>query len=485
MKKLNSTHKHACLLICAITLLGLTACNGDSSPFNEERINYTDVEVTIDSPFNGRHTRGLQDIQTIYLMNNDFERTTLNVKSVEDSQEGVFSGSIPAQATYIMTPLVSDSPNEFPTFEMDFCNRIQTFKPDMNYGVYSMSKNTAYMTGTVTPPKHKKYGSTLVLKQETTELVLDVAFHGQYRGIVHAVSFSSSDGEEIFTLKKNILPALSKDSLTSATITQFVEGIPHTLRYFECPINIPPFRLKDNELIATVYTVEDDKLFAYSETLCHSIIREFDAGRNFTYTLGLSPDEESKGKMVYTGSYESSSKCLQKWTGPQQVIDLSHDSTFKLNYINNYAFRKNTNLRSIILPDCVNHMDEGVFANCTNLKRASIPGSIPAIPHECFGGCTKLQDVNLEDGLIEIGLNAFSHSGLSTITIPSTVTSIRDYAFGTCPNLTTVVVQANIPPTLGTGVFDSTVTTVRVPAASIAAYQIADGWKEMNILALE
>lgn len=485
MKKPNSTLKQACLITSAITLLGLTACSDDSSPFNEKRINYTDVEVTIDSPFNGRHTQGLRDIQTIYLMNDAFEHTTLTVKSVEDSQEGIFSGSIPAEASYIMTPLETDSPNEFPAFKMDFCNRIQTFKPDRNYTVYSMSKNTAYMTGTVTPPKHNKYGSGLILNQETTELVLDVNFSEAYRGTVHAVSISTTDGEEIFTLKRNILPALSQDSLTSSTITQFVEGLPQDVRYFECPINVPPFHLKDNQLVATVYTVENDKLYAYSETMQSPLIKEFDAGRSFIYTIRLSKREEREGKMLYTGSYESSGDYLKSWTGPQQVIDLSNDPTFKVTHINNYAFSKNTQLRSIVLPRTVTYLDVCVFASCSNLKTASLPGSIPSIPHGCFEGCTSLEEVSLADGLVEIGHSAFSHSGLHTITIPSTVKSIRDFAFEKCPSLTTVVVQASTPPALGSNTFESTVTEVRVPSASLATYQTADGWKEMNLSAIK
>ena len=58
------------------------------------------------------------------------------------------------------------------------------------------------------------------------------------------------------------------------------------------------------------------------------------------------------------------------------------------------------------------------------------------IPHEAFRNCRRLEEVELSEGLLEIGVEAFHDCiGLKRITIPSTVTIMGIHAFMWCDKL--------------------------------------------------
>lgn len=63
--------------------------------------------------------------------------------------------------------------------------------------------------------------------------------------------------------------------------------------------------------------------------------------------------------------------------------------------------------------------------------------------------------------------------------IPSTVTEIGEHCFSYA-GITTVICKPTTPPALGSGAFSSDISgfTIKVPAASVAAYKAADGWKD-------
>ena len=72
-------------------------------------------------------------------------------------------------------------------------------------------------------------------------------------------------------------------------------------------------------------------------------------------------------------------------------------------------------------------------------------------------------------------------SGLTSITIPNSVTYIGDGAFKGCTNLNTLTVGAKIPATvnnLGLGSQQYVTVKLQVPEGSKAMYQSANEWKK-------
>ncbi len=97
-----------------------------------------------------------------------------------------------------------------------------------------------------------------------------------------------------------------------------------------------------------------------------------------------------------------------------------------------------------------------------------------------FNACTGLTSVTIPNSVTSIGEFAFSGcTGLTSITIPSGITSIGSNAFNGCGGLTSVTVEATTTPTLGNYVFaDTNNCPIYVPTESVEAYQSATNWSE-------
>ena len=126
--------------------------------------------------------------------------------------------------------------------------------------------------------------------------------------------------------------------------------------------------------------------------------------------------------------------------------------------IGDYAFGHNIQLKTVkcVVPN----ESQGMFAECVNLESADLSNSA-IIPQSCFDNCTQLNSVTLDnhlktiskaafyfcsnlkeislpEGLEYIGVNAFALSGLESIEIPNTVTTIMQGAFSQCKSLESV-----------------------------------------------
>ena len=80
----------------------------------------------------------------------------------------------------------------------------------------------------------------------------------------------------------------------------------------------------------------------------------------------------------------------------------------------------------------VTSIGDWAFNNCSGLTSIEIPSSVTSIGGSAFSG-SGLTSIEIPDGVTSIGNDAFSYcSGLTSIEIPSGVTSIGDYVFYGC-----------------------------------------------------
>ena len=103
-----------------------------------------------------------------------------------------------------------------------------------------------------------------------------------------------------------------------------------------------------------------------------------------------------------------------------------------------------------------------------------------------YSSCTLL-DLSRVAGVIQVPSYAFDNTNLEAVYLPATIESIGTQAFYGCKQLTSMVIYAITPPSLGSNVFTNVPDglVVYVPASAISLYQDATGWKNFTILPIQ
>ena len=102
-----------------------------------------------------------------------------------------------------------------------------------------------------------------------------------------------------------------------------------------------------------------------------------------------------------------------------------------------------------------NELGSRAFYNCSGLTSLSLPSGITSIGWEAFSGC----------------------SGLTSLSLPSGITSIGGYAFSGCSGLTSIYVYAEKLPNMESDVFDgcdAKKCTVYVPKGTYDDYWLSE-----------
>jgi hypothetical protein len=140
-------------------------------------------------------------------------------------------------------------------------------------------------------------------------------------------------------------------------------------------------------------------------------------------------DERRREIYLYTGQDASD---IQR-----DVINVRVHLSVKA--IKDRAFKYCEQLTTVILNDGLEQIGEEAFRQCTSLQHIMIPPTVKAIQRRAFYDCSRLTTINLSDGLEEIGKEAFQNcSLLQRIVIPPAIDVIEDRAFKLCLGLTSV-----------------------------------------------
>ena len=85
------------------------------------------------------------------------------------------------------------------------------------------------------------------------------------------------------------------------------------------------------------------------------------------------------------------------------------------------------------------------FSGCSGLTSLTLPSSVTSIGRGAFHGCWKLTSLTIPSGVTSIGYSAFRGcSGLTSLTIPSGVTWIDSEAFRGCSGLTSLTIHSGV-----------------------------------------
>ena len=107
-----------------------------------------------------------------------------------------------------------------------------------------------------------------------------------------------------------------------------------------------------------------------------------------------------------------------------------------VNSIGMYAFFECSSLSSVTIPNSVTKINGHAFLGCSSLSSVTIGDSVTSISNAAFRDCSNLSSVTIPDSVTEIGDEAFRYcSSLSSVTIGDSITSIGEYAFNRCSSL--------------------------------------------------
>ena len=161
-------------------------------------------------------------------------------------------------------------------------------------------------------------------------------------------------------------------------------------------------------------------------------------------------------------------------------ISVTFASGSNLTSIGNHVF-SGSNLMSIEIPASVKSIGESAFFDCQILTSVTFASGsqLESIGNDSFNNCWGLSSITIPSTVTSIGNDSFKRCfSLSSVTIPASVTSIGSNAFDNCSNLTSVTVYAP-SCTLGDDAFYgcNKLANIYVYSDLEDDYKDADNWK--------
>lgn len=117
-------------------------------------------------------------------------------------------------------------------------------------------------------------------------------------------------------------------------------------------------------------------------------------------------------------------------------------------------------LKTVVLPKNLVTINDYAFYNCNNLQDVTFPTTLRTIGQYAFSYCYAIENVIIPEGVTSIGYRAFYNSTsttwnettqqneyaakMKTLSLPSTLTTMGNYAFAYNPNLQTVTFAEGI-----------------------------------------
>ena len=105
--------------------------------------------------------------------------------------------------------------------------------------------------------------------------------------------------------------------------------------------------------------------------------------------------------------------------------------------------------------------------NCSSLTSINIPSSVTSLGYECFYGCSSLVSIIIPSSVTSLDWSCFwDCKSLTSITIPPSVTSLSKACFYGCSSLTSITIPASVT-SIGSLCFAycSSLTSITIPAS--------------------
>lgn len=165
----------------------------------------------------------------------------------------------------------------------------------------------------------------------------------------------------------------------------------------------------------TVYAVSNYKKFIITD---HKLgTKGYDAAHPPKGTIYIPTDVTKIGAEVFEDANELTGIIIQN----------------SVTEIGDHAFQALDALTTVHIADTVKSIGISAFNGCTKLKMINIPSTITELNTAVFSGCESLESLSIPEGVISIGDYAIGQCRkLTNITVPNTVKTIAESAFSGC-----------------------------------------------------
>ncbi len=213
--------------------------------------------------------------------------------------------------------------------------------------------------------------------------------------------------------------------------------------------------------------------------------------------------------------------CLTNVTIPNSVAAIGYDAFYgcsgltsvtipnSVTGIGEYAFYGCSSLTNVTIPNSVNHIGSNAFTNTGIYNNhpngvfyvdkwvCGYKGDKPfgnlvlqsdsrGIADDAFYGCSGLTSVTIPNSVTAIGNEVFVGCySLTNVTIGNSVTSIGTWAFEGCIGLTNIYSHIRVPNNVKLGLYvfnhvNQTDCILHVPSGTVDLYNTADQWKDFE-----
>ena len=282
-----------------------------------------------------------------------------------------------------------------------------------------------------------------------------ITFDGELTEIGY-FAFNNCDDLTSITIPSSVIEIGERafvycDGLTSITIPESIISIGSSA--FEGCTSLTNVTIPNNNIAS---------IGNYAFSYCHSLTSitipnsvteigdsAFRYCSNLTSFYGKYASEDNRCLIVDGVLNSFAPSGLTQYTIPEGVTSIGND-----------VFYRCETFTSITIPNSVTRIGDSAFSECLSLTSLTIPNSVTEIGINPFQRCGNLAEFKGKfasvDGrclIVDGVLNSFAPAGLTTYSIPDSVTKIGDYAFLNCDYLTSITIPNSITE-IGDGAFD-------------------------------
>lgn len=369
-----------------------------------------------------------------------------------------------------------NSTTAYQTFTQISGNKFSGELPETNdynfyYATYPASDLITGSTDPILPVRYDKSiftSQTGKLSEDKTVMfvwaIIDGSINFNFDHLTTLLKPSFKIGDELITADK-INTITFKDMQTMGGDADFnIDCTSHAAgdgiyvyipNHYDCQYGNPTYNPEDyKKSIDIIVKTDDAKTYEGAINIPSGVI--LNAGKLYTATVSLTPVVSTNVITYTTTDNQQLTLNDSDWGAGDACIYTSHtfengigEITLKngVNAIPNQGFYGKDTLKSVNLPSQITTISYLSFAACTSLSSINL-NNITVIVTQAFSNCSALSEITMPNNNYTIGNQSFVNCAITEIDL-SNASSIDDYAFQGCNNLTTVIINNSTPPSFG------------------------------------